>query len=109
VIPFTLHITALSFELETVAANASVRPSNTVPALGVKLMVMEGGGGDVGATEPAPPPPQPRVHALIARSTIVSTHWCAAGEFFFVTPLVSRICGRGCMPTRMQNKSHLKI
>jgi hypothetical protein len=69
---FTLQVTAVSVVFETVAANASVSPSNSVPLLGVMPIVMKGGGGGGGVTEPAPPPPQPRVHAPAVRRTLAS-------------------------------------
>jgi len=61
---FTLQATAVSEALETVAAKVSVSPGNAVQLLGVMLMVMmEGGVGGGGVTEPASP-----------RRSPVSTH-----------------------------------
>lgn len=57
--PFTLQVTVVSVELEIVAANVSVSPSNTTPVVGVTLTEMEGGGGGGCVTEPAPPPRSP--------------------------------------------------
>jgi hypothetical protein len=83
---------------ETDAENERLSPSNTDPEPGVMLAVMEGGAGDERATEPAPPPPQPRVHALIARR--VAAHACSqsADESVFHKVFSLRICGRGRIP-----------
>ena len=69
---FTLQVTAVSVVSVTVAVKVSVPPRNTVPLLGVIPTVMEGGGSGGDVTEPAPPPPQPRVHAPAVRRTLAS-------------------------------------
>jgi hypothetical protein len=95
--PLTAQRTVVFVELETVAVKLSVVPSKTVPLAGVTWILMEEGGGIGGATEPAPPPPQPRVHAPIARSTIAGTNRMHTGRSFSVRCFVSRVCGRGRM------------
>src|SRR5208282_2092887 len=100
--PLTLQNTLVSVELETLAVNASVSPSNTVPGLGVTVTWVEGGGGGGGVTEPAPPPPQLRVHAPIARRTQTKANRRTFGAVilcvvFLTEVLASRVCGRGRM------------
>jgi hypothetical protein len=90
---------------ETEAENERLSPSNTDPELGVMLTVMEGGGGDEGATEPAPPPPQPRVHALIARRIAGITFSRCADESVCHKVFSLRVCGRG----RMSHALHFRV
>ena len=57
--PLTVHETAVFVELETVAENGSVSPSNTLPEAGVTVTEIAGGGGGGGAgLLPLAPPPQ---------------------------------------------------
>ena len=98
----TLQITVVSVELETLAVNASVSPSNTAPGLGVTVTWMEGGGGGGGVTEPAPPPPQLRVHAPAARRTLAKTsrrtHDSGILWVMFLTEILAlRVSERGRM------------
>src|SRR5208283_2517036 len=111
--PLTLQITLVSVELETLAVNASVSPSNTVPELGVTMTWMEGGGGGGGVTEPAPPPPQLRVHAPIARRTQTKANRRTFGAVilcvvFLTEVLASRVCGRGRMLSAIEGEGQAK-
>jgi len=109
--PLTAQTTVVFVVFKTVALKLSVVPSRTVPLAGVTWTLMEEGGGVGGATEPAPPPPQPRVHAPIARSTNAGTNRLYTGRAFSVRCFVSRVCGRGRMSktqrTRGTNGSFL--
>ena len=69
--PLTLQKTEVSEVLVTVAENASVLPSSTVPELGTMVTVICGGGG--GGVEPPPGPlaqaarERPRANEKIVR------------------------------------------
>jgi hypothetical protein len=64
--PLTLQSTVVSVELETVAVNGSVSPSNTVPEFGEMETDICGGGGGFEV-----PPPLPEAHP--ARTTPKAT------------------------------------
>jgi hypothetical protein len=68
--PLTFHETLVSVAFVTAAAKACVFPRITATLAGVTAtLIGEVGGGGGCATEPAPTPTQPSVHALAVRRT----------------------------------------
>jgi len=99
--PFTAHITLVLLVFATVAAKVCLFPRNTVALAGVTLTLIEGevGGGGEGATEPAPTPAQPRVHALAERRPRNVSAGKSTRAGVFVSHVAASICGKGRMPS----------
>ncbi len=82
----------------TVAANVCVFPRSTAALPGVTVTLIgegEVGGGGEGATEPAPTPAQPSVHALAVRRTRNANAVSLARPGVFASGFARLSCGKG--------------
>ena len=94
----TVHETAVFVELETVAENGSVSPSNTLPEAGVTVTEIAGGGGGGGVVLlPLAPPPQAERATLRAKEVSIQSARSVIAVRRMEKIWSDRVCERDCI------------